>query len=157
MSEEKTKSSLFFGGIPTAPDVDALIDKFGVPKIGVLISYSDVTTVINVPKNKSRFKTVTGAWRKHLYVEYNILIAAIMNEGFMAMSPSERITFGSKGMKRKVRGMNKIIDILGATPKGDLSKDELVAQDHWTLQGKKSVMALITAPKQLEAPNQNNE
>ena len=156
MSEE-TKSNLFFGGIPTAPDVDALIEEFGVPEIGVLVSYSKVSEVIGVSKDKSRFKSVTGAWRKHLYAEYNVFMKAIMNDGFMAMSPSERITFGSKGMKRKVKGMNKIIDILGATPKNDLSKDELLAQNHWTLQGKKATMALITAPKQLEVPELNVE
>ncbi len=156
MSEE-TKSNLFFGGIPTAPDVDALIQEFEVPKVGTLISYSNVSKVIGVLKDKSRFKTVTGVWRKHLYAEYNIYMKAIMNEGFMAMSPSERITFGSKGMKRNVKGMNKIIDILVSTSKNDLSKDELLAQDHWTLQGKKSVMALITAPKHLEVPENNIE
>ncbi len=156
MSEE-TKSNLFFGGIPTAPDVDTLIETFGVPEIGILVSYSNVSKVIGVPKDKSRFMSVTSAWRKHLYAEYNIFMKAIMNEGFMAMSPSERITFGSKRMKSKAKGMNQLIELFGKTPKNDLSKDELLAQNHWILQGKKAVMALITAPKQLEVPELNTE
>ncbi len=156
MSEE-TKSNLFFGGIPTAPDVDALIEEFGVPEIGVLISYSNISKVIGVPKDKNRFKSVTDAWKKRLDIKHNVIIEAIRNNGFKALSPSGRVGLGSRQIKSAVKKINNTTRILVRTDKKNLSDSEKLFTEHIILTAPKKAMDIITAPKQLEVPELNAE
>lgn len=72
-TEHYTKSDAEFvsGGVPVKPDVDRLIEAFGIPEIGKTISYSEVADVILVPHGSYRFNTVVHAWRKQLLREHN--------------------------------------------------------------------------------------
>ena len=157
MNEEQTKSSLFFGGIPTAPDVDALIEEFGVPEIGTLISYSDISKIIGVTKDKNRFRSVIEAWKKRLDIKHNVIMEAVRNNGYKAMSPSGRIGFGSKQIKSAVKKINNVVRIFVRTDKKNLPKDEQEFAEHIMLNAPKKAMAIITAPKQLEVPDLNGE
>jgi hypothetical protein len=57
----------FFGGEPTAPDVEKLIKAFGEqPEPGSRYAVDEVARVIGVRVSESRFTTVTNAWRKQL-------------------------------------------------------------------------------------------
>ena len=73
-----------FGGIPTDIDVRRLQEKFGVPQPGESISYALISEVLGNSRTESRFWVVTGAWRRQLFRENNLVTEAIRNEGLSA-------------------------------------------------------------------------
>lgn len=60
------KQKLFFGGIPTEPDITALKESFPAStlKPGVLVSYHDIEKVIRCAIRSNRFRTVVNRGAK---------------------------------------------------------------------------------------------
>lgn len=58
--------ALFFGGVPTGPDVDLLMDRFPVGP-DVSVSYFDIVETIGVTPSAPRFRTITTAWRNRVF------------------------------------------------------------------------------------------
>jgi hypothetical protein len=54
---------LYFGGIPTGPDVDKLMAAFDLAP-GVTAPYSEIEALIGLDRHQSRFRTITNVWRK---------------------------------------------------------------------------------------------
>lgn len=123
-------NELFLGGIPTAPDVEKLIAKIGIPEIGRLISYSEIAETISVEFGQSRFRTVSDAWRGQLYRQHNLVLEAVAKTGFRVLDGSQRITHSSKRFKRGLKGIRRAGDIASKTSVVGLSPDELKARDH---------------------------
>lgn len=123
-------SELFLGGIPTAPDVEKLLAALGVPQIGQVITYSQVSQVIALDANQSRFRTVTTAWRSQLYRTHNLLLEAVTRTGFRVLDGSQRVTHSSKRFKRGLKVIRRAGDIASKTAVAGLTPDELKARDH---------------------------
>lgn len=60
--------NLYFGGVPTGPDVDMLMARLDAQP-GSSFSYEEIASIIGVDPRHSRFSTVTGAWRAKLFRE----------------------------------------------------------------------------------------
>jgi len=60
------KNNVYFGGIPTGPDVNKLNDTFKLRDMaqGDTILYSEVSKIIEQEPGSSRWDSVTNAWRK---------------------------------------------------------------------------------------------
>ena len=65
MSDDKTFS--WRDGMPTKPDVDALLKRWPEPNIGDRYEYETVAEVIGYEPGSQRFKTVTDAWRRRVH------------------------------------------------------------------------------------------
>jgi len=126
MSEAK----LFFGGLPTGPDVKKLIDEYGTPEEGAFFKYDDLATKLDIPRSENRFITVTNAWRRELERENNLVIVAIRGEGFRVLDAKGRlkdseahvISGGKKVRKGTVRARR--------TDRSKLSKADQLKLDH---------------------------
>lgn len=107
------KQKLFFGGVPTAPDVKRLLEHFGSPQPR-LITHEDVEAVLGITRHTSRYRSVTGAWRKLLEQEHNILVSGAPG-GFQILTSPERIDHAmhqrTKGVRRLVRAMKEIVTV----------------------------------------------
>lgn len=123
MNTQKT-TDLFFAGIPTRPDVDKLREAFGVPSVGVFISYAQIAAIINTSRESSRYKTVTTAWRRALLREHNILFEAVAGDGFRVMSSADKVHFGSKKIKSGVKQIKYAGNIVAHVPLNELSPDD---------------------------------
>ncbi len=102
MSEDTT---LYFRGVPTKPDVDMLVRKYGVPAEGTVIGFVDIADCIGVPVDSSRFRTVVHSWRRLLIREHNVLLVAEGDKTFKAANPEERMRYASG----KIAGGRKAI------------------------------------------------
>lgn len=98
------KYELFYRGVPTEPDVTALLNKFGVPTEDVELSHADVAAVFQVDPKSSRFKTVTAAWRKRLKDLHHVLIGS-SDGAFRVLKPSERVGLAKSKSTHAVRTM----------------------------------------------------
>jgi hypothetical protein len=59
--------SLFFGGVPTKPDVDRLMELD--PQHGMEVPYEQIERLIGVPRTRSRFLTIVNSWRLRVFRE----------------------------------------------------------------------------------------
>lgn len=84
------KSKLYFGGIPTEPDVKRLEKRFGAPAPGV-IEHAEIEETIGQQRDSSRYRTVVAAWRRRLLREENIASAADPGVGIRILTEPERV------------------------------------------------------------------
>lgn len=150
------KPLTFTDGIPTAPDVKRLVEKFGVPKYGDLISYDETAEVIGFEYRTPRWRTVTTAWRKQLYREHNVLIRAEAAKGFVAADPSERVHIAGSGYKGALRKVVRSGDIALRTDKTKLVSDEIRACDHIINAAAALKLAAAVAAKSMRLPDEKN-
>lgn len=101
-------SKVFLGGVPTGPDVRRLIERFGTPEVGTTIPYAEITAIVGSAPEKSRFKSVTGAWRRKLLNEYGIEMAPRDGEAFVVLSERERVTSGVKKVGSLTRQLGRV-------------------------------------------------
>lgn len=101
---------LFFGGIPTEPDVRALREAYPEKdmKTGTLIPYADVAKLIHCDKDSSRFHTVTSRWRRMVEREADrIVIGTEANVGFKVLDNSQKLDLGHSKLTSAVRSTRR--------------------------------------------------
>ena len=123
------------GGIPTDIDVRRLFDKFGVPKVGDVITYTEIEAVIGVSHKTSRFWTVTVSWRNRLWRQSNRVSSAIPNEAFEFLDSHKRVTYSEKKAKEGMRKVVRASQVAVATDRDGLSSDEIKTLDHIAFLG----------------------
>lgn len=121
---------IFNGGISTEPEVNALIEKFGVPEPNAEIPYSEVEKVIGVDRKKSRWASVTTAWRNRLEREHNVLLEAVPGEGFRAMTPDDRIVYSGKKYKHGIKAITRALVVVQKTDLAQLIDENKRAATH---------------------------
>jgi len=82
--------NVFFGGVPTEPDVRKLVDRFGTPEPGI-IAHEDVEAVLGHGRLTSRYRTVVWVWRRRLFRQSNIDMIAEPGVGFRVLTSGERV------------------------------------------------------------------
>lgn len=89
--------SVFRGGIPTRPDVEKLMEEFPTSTltVGRVITYEEIAKVIGTPPRTSRFKTVTGVWRKEVEQTVNIIMGTHKGQGLVVLSDSGKLGLAS--------------------------------------------------------------
>jgi len=69
----QASAKLFLSGIPTEPDVRALMEKFNDYTPGVEVFYTDIAELVNVEVRSCRFEVVLAAWRKKIRKDHNVV------------------------------------------------------------------------------------
>ena len=142
----------FVTGIPTAPTIERLRKRFGVPAPGTLLSYTDIAEVAETEVHSHRFNSVVTAYRKKLYRESNIVLRAVANEGYEVLDSHGRVHEFTRGFKSGIIKTRRAADMAVATDETGLSEEEkrtrlFVFNTAGTLQ-----LAVATAAKQLKLP-----
>jgi len=92
MSEHNGKIFTPFDGLPTAPDVKLLVERYGVPEPG-LIPHAEISALIGIPWPSARYTTVTNVWRNKLEQESNLLMRVEPGLGIRILDDRERAPF----------------------------------------------------------------
>jgi hypothetical protein len=121
-----TDQRMFFAGIPTRPDVEKLISKFGIPEEGRLFRWDEISETIDIDRIKqaSRFRTVCEMWRKRLEREHNIILISESGVGLIAATPHDRVVVSGQKIKRSIRGLGKAERVLVTTDRARLNEDD---------------------------------
>lgn len=138
-----------FGGIPTDIDVRRLQEKFGVPKPGEFISYDLISECLGNSRTESRFWVVTGAWRRQLFRENNLVTEAIRNEGFEFLDSHKRVKHSVVKYKKGLRGVRRAADIAASTDRTNLAPEEVRVCDHVSNTGAQVRLWAATAAQQI--------
>ena len=124
---ESSKS--YFGGIPTGPDVDALMRKFGIPGVGTKISYQELADAIGAALDSSRLHTVIVAWRKRIVREGNRDSRAVRGSGIEFLDESTRLSERVKDYDGTIRRTRRLYVETGLIESQHLSEIERKQSD----------------------------
>ena len=141
---------LFLGGVPTGSDVDRLMREIGTPTPGELIPYDRITGVIGGDRKSSRWGSITDAWRRRLDREFNILLEAVANQGFMALTNSGRVNHASGRYKRGLRQVARAAVVAARTDRKGLTQEERAAADHLEKVGATIRTHAATAAREID-------
>lgn len=137
---------VLFNGLPTKIDVDKIIDRYGVPAEGQLIPYQDIADLISVRVDTGRFRTVTTAWRKRLFREYNVLVNVKTGEGFYRANDTDRVETASHKVTSGKKSIMKGSVIASTTDKTRLDDETRKVCDHLSvLPARLRLMELVSA------------
>ena len=135
-------AKLYFGGIPTEPDVRKLFERFGTPQPG-LLAHETIESVIREKHTAGRYRTIVGSWRRKLLREYNVATKAEPGEGIRVLTEPERVDEGrallGKSARQIVRAHRWSV-MIDATKLDDISRRKL---DH-TVRASATAAAAVT-------------
>lgn len=124
--------SMFFGGVPTEPDVLKLLEAFPVIEPGQTIPYAEIEKILGIDRQvkMSRFRTVLTAWIKKVKVEKNFVLRTVRMTGIQRLTEVDRSVGNRMGWRRdQRRAGRKVRDMLLVhTP--ELTDTELRSHDH---------------------------
>ncbi len=141
----------FSAGIPTEPDVNRLVEVFGTPIQGTVISYQEIEKIIQAKRGDNRFRSVTSAWRRRLFRTHNLLIGTRPNIGFVCLDNSARVVFSSTKNKSGMRFIRRAGTVAGLTEAEGLTPELLKARDHLVRVASAITLAAATEAKRLKA------
>lgn len=127
-----SNKELFFGGLPTEPDVKKLREMFpeSEMKPGKTITYEDVSVIINAPYGSSRFMGVTTQWRKIVEKETNIIIGTKPGEAFVVLSESEKVGLSGDQLRKAGRRARRAWVVSQRIERASLTEEERRRLDH---------------------------
>jgi len=137
----KTGGSVYFGGIPTGPDVKKLIDAFELSKMvpGYTIPYSEVEKIIEQQSDSNRWRSVTDAWRKKVERDYGIFIGCDSVKSnddseeyekvFCILTEGGKVELTGKKLRTAVRSAKRSYVIAGSIDVKKLSDDQKKTYD----------------------------
>ena len=141
--------NLFLGGVPTAPDVQSMIEAFGVPEEGSVVSCEAIEAAINAPRGSDRYKTVIGAWKKRMENEHGVVLVAVPNVGYKAADPNGKLDVSHGYFKQSIRRASRCSKIAGITDKRRLDADGQRALEHYRKIAGVVRLAASVKPKEL--------
>lgn len=145
-------SKLFFGGIPTAPDVKKLREAFPKIEEGTDFTHEQIQAVIGLHPKSTRYRCVTLAWRKEMLNEHNVEIAAVATIGFRALAGPERLDTNVRGFKQGARKQGKHLRRVGMVRAETLSQIEQDKQQHVMRLGAAVLAQAASMMKEIEPP-----
>lgn len=148
-----SESTLYLGGVPTKPDVDKLREKFGVPKEGQVVEFSEIEETIGVHRRSPRFNTVVQSWRKALDREHNVVFGPERGVGLVCLPPDDRIELAVHKRKVGVRMIGRAGRFASFTDKARLTPENKRAADHMERSVAAIKLALATSAKRIELPD----
>lgn len=98
-------------GVPTAPDVKRIVDALGGLERGQEIAHEDIEQIIGEKWRSGRYRTVTDAWRKKVYGDLNLLIAAVSGIGFRVLTENECVDTTRGWFRAGIRKTSRSIDV----------------------------------------------
>ena len=147
------KQKLFFGGIPTEPDITALKESFPAStlKPGVLVSYQDIEKVISCAIRSNRFRTVVNRWREELEKDGGIVTRCQNGVGVLVLSDSGKLDYAGdkfRSAARLVRRSSRIVARIDVQNLDESERDRLLK-----LEKRNAAVELIAASRRpLELP-----
>lgn len=125
-------SELYFGGLPTEPDVKRIREIYpdSALKVGDLIAYEDMAEALDEEKDSFRFKTITNRWRKLVEKDCGKVIGVEKGIGFKVLSDSQKLDLSGLKLRSATRMARRSYIVAGRVDRRNLSEDERKRLEH---------------------------
>lgn len=135
--------------IPTAPDVEKLIQAFKVPTAGTIIKHSEIEAVIGCKWKTGRYYSITQEWREKIQADHNTILGPIPAIGFKSLEPNERGTFVGTSYKKTIRMAHRTHAVASKTDCSAMSPEHRRTVQHVRHVLSAHILADATAAKAL--------
>ena len=137
-------TKLYLGGLPTAPDVKRLRERFpdNALRVGQIVDYADVEATLGCARHTYRFKTVTNRWRKLVEKESGVIIGAMAGKGFAVLDDHQKLDASGAKPRSAARAARRSYVLAGHIDRKNLTDEERGRLDH---QGRVSAAVLAAA------------
>lgn len=144
---------LYFGGMSTDIELKALMDAYGEAETGTLIPHEDLESLVGSERNTNRFRTVVARWKRTMFAKCNLEVAARPREGYVVLTPSERVQKASDDTKRIQTGLRRVHYRFAAVPREQLSQQDARRADYSQVMIAKLCDEMASARKQISPPS----
>lgn len=126
------KQRLFFGGVPTAIEVNKLLATFSTAEVGRIITHEEIEALVGVERamNESRYRTITTRFMNKLFAQYNIRLHALRGVGYRVLSPNERVDLSIDSAVSAVRHLGRALRDVVSAPRIGMNETEKQRADH---------------------------
>lgn len=155
MMTSKKTNGLYFGGIPTEPDVKKLRAAYPQPKDGDIIPYEDVEELLAVNRKtqRARWCAITNRWRKLHEHETGQVIGVEPAVGFKALLDDEKLNAGVGKVRHVYKTVRRARVLVGLTNPAKLTAEDRRRMDHLTNRVAMLEGAAATRAKEIEPYN----
>lgn len=123
--------SVFFGGIPTDPDIRLLREMYQDSELnGTVIPYQKVAEIIRCDRNSNRFKTITDRWRKIVEAESGKILGVKKGEGFVVLNDREKLDLSGQKLRSAARCANRSRVVASRVSINNLSSEDRARLEH---------------------------
>ena len=148
------KMKVFRGGIPTKIDVDRLVDRFGLPTEGQVITFEDLQDALpDIEFRSNRWQTVIAAWRSHLEKKHNTILGSKRGEGLVALPPEGRIDLATGKYSTGIKMTDRAAALAIKTDRARLTPESKRTADFLRNAGAQIRLVVATAAKELAYPD----
>jgi hypothetical protein len=121
--------------LATGPDVDMLVQHFGVPTEGSVIPHSSIETILGLPRDTpgGRYWTIMAAWKARMFSAANTFLRAVPGVGYLACQPLRRIESCEGLHAAALRRVQFSADVARQTNTKGLSPVDRARRDHLLL------------------------
>lgn len=102
-------SNVYLGGIPYAPIVKRLEEKFPLPSEGQIITHEELEVITGETRQTGRYYAVCDAWIKKLLSQQNIHAIWEKGKGIKILPPAERLEECEQKFKQKIKQTGRVI------------------------------------------------
>ena len=141
---------LFFGGIPTKAEVDALMVVAKSYGEGETIPYAMIETAIGCGRKTSRGATIVSSFKRRMFRECNVLLVADNGKGYRLADPKERISSSSSLVAAGRRRIVKAATVAASTDAHRLDDEGKKLREHLQAIPARLRLAELCAPKPSE-------
>ncbi len=124
---------VYFGGIPTEPDVRRIRERFPDDQlvVGQVIPYSEVATIIQAPYRSARFVCVTQRWRILVEKDRGLVIGVEKSEGFKVLDDHQKLDLSGDKLRTAVKQARRSFTLVGMVDRRNLSDEERSRMEHY--------------------------
>jgi hypothetical protein len=117
-------------GVPTEPDVRRLDEAFPALEIGDVIQHEAIEAVLGIGRKTFRYKTVVNAWRRRMEAERNIVLGAVIGEGYRVLTDAERVECGGGKLRSAGRATTRAATLVTGADRAKLPPELQAKADH---------------------------
>jgi len=148
--DDEKSGRIYFGGLPTDIDLDKLRTQY--PEVnmkpGDVMTYEEIEKLLDLSWDSSRFRTVTGRWRRFVEKETNIVIDVVKGKKrFKVLSESEKVELTRKHLRKAGKSARRSYVINSRTDRKRVTEEERKILDHMQQSAAK-----VHAAAQLKQP-----
>ena len=144
---------LYFGGMSTDIELNALMDAYGEAETGTLVTHEEIEELIGSNRNDYRYRTVVARWKRTMFAKCNLELSARPREGYVVLTPSERVQKASDDTKRIQTGLRRVHYRFAAVPRDQLSHQDARRADFSQIMIAKLCDEMASARKQIAPPS----
>lgn len=130
--EHGKEDNIFFGGVPTGPDVKRIIEAWPPADMapGVVIHFSSIGDLIGINSESSRFRTVTERWRREMEKDHGILLGCPGDKTFVVLDDYGKVDLIKKKVTSAFKSSRRALRVSTHVDRRNLDDEGRLVLDH---------------------------